>query len=162
VPLEPKQSGAEGLEREQIPGEAMLRPRAGDQLHVGGKEYTWQSYRAQEPVLDFNQIVGKLSENSVAYAVCYVVSEADRNGLLLQVGSDDQAKVYLNGQEVYKYTRPRPVVALDPIGPVALRRGTNVLLFKVVNEGANWEGCARFVDSEGTPAEGLRASLVPD
>jgi hypothetical protein len=29
------------------------------------------------------------------------------NDLLLQVGSDYQAKVYLNGQEVYKYTRPR-------------------------------------------------------
>jgi hypothetical protein len=42
----------------------------------------------------------------VAYAVCYVTCEAARNDLLLQVGSDDDAKVYLNGQEVYKYCPP--------------------------------------------------------
>jgi hypothetical protein len=91
-----------------------------------------------------------------------VVSEAKRNDLLLQVGSDDQAKVYLNGQEIYKYTRPRSLVALDPIGPVTLRNGTNVVVLKVVNESRDWEGCARFVDQEGNPAEGLRVTMTPE
>jgi hypothetical protein len=162
VPLEPKQSGAEGLERKQISGEATLRRRAGDHERVGEQQYTWRLYRGEEPVLDFNQIIGKLSENCVAYTVCYVVSEAERNGLLLQVGSDDQAKVYLNGLEVYKYTRPRSFAALDTTRPVSLRKGTNVLVFKVVNETTDWFGCLRFVDSEGHPAKGLRVSLRPE
>jgi hypothetical protein len=77
-------------------------------------------------------------------------------------GLDYQAKVYLNGQEVYKYTRPRGFIALDRVGPVTLPKGTNVLVFKVVNEGGNWEGCVRFVDPEGNPAEGLRVRLTPE
>ena len=71
-----------------------------------------------------------------------MISEVERNDLLLQVGSDDQAKVYLNGQEIYKYILPRGLVALDPIGPVTLRKGTNVLVLKVVNEALDWE-CLR-------------------
>jgi hypothetical protein len=82
--------------------------------------------------------------------------------LLLQVGSDDQAKVYLNGQEVYKYTLARTLVALDPVGPLRLRKGTNVLVFKVVNQRSGWQGCLRFVDPEGNPAVGLRVSLTTE
>jgi tricorn protease-like protein len=159
--LEAGQSDAEGLEREQLPEEARLQPRAGDRVRVGGREYTWQVHRAKEPFLNFNRFVGKLSEHCVAYAVCYVISETERHDLLLQVGSDDQAKVYLNDQEVYKYNRPRNLMVLDPIGPVRLRKGMNVLVLKVQNETGNWEGCARFVDLEVNPA-GLRVSLTPE
>jgi hypothetical protein len=91
-----------------------------------------------------------------------MISEAERNDLLLQVGSDNQAKVYLNGEEVYKYSGERGLVALDRAGPVALRKGTNVLVFKVVNTLWGWVGCLRFVDQEGNPAEGLRVSLTPE
>jgi hypothetical protein len=160
--LEAGQTGAEGLNCEQLLGEARLQPRAGQHVQMGDREYIWQAHRAEEPILDFNRLAGKLSNDSVAYAVCYVNSATERNDLLLQVGSDDQAKVYLNGQEVYKYTRPRSLVALDPIGPVTLRKGTNVLVFKVVNEAVDWLGCLRFVDSEGNPATGLRISLTPE
>jgi WD40 repeat protein/serine/threonine protein kinase len=117
APLElaPGERGDKGLQREQIPGEAKLQPRAGDRVRVVAwsgdqttrREYTWQEHREQEPVLDFNRFVGKLSTNRAGYGVCYVISAAERNDLLLQVGSDDQAKVYLNGTEVYKYLQGR-------------------------------------------------------
>jgi WD40 repeat protein/serine/threonine protein kinase len=160
--LEPGESEAEGQEREQVPGEARLQPKQGDRVLVGGRECTWQVHRAKAPVLDFNRFVGKLSEHCVAYAVCYVISDVSRNDLLLQIGSDDHAKVYLNGEVVHKDILPHSLVALDPIGPVTLRAGTNVLLVKVVNGGGAWEACARFVDREGNPAKGLRVSLTPE
>ena len=90
-------------------------------MTVGGQEYTWQAYHEEEPVLDFNRFARKLSHNCVAYAVCYVISEAERHDLLLQVGHDEQAKVYLNGQEIYKYLRSRSFVSLAPAGPVTAR-----------------------------------------
>ena len=62
---------------------------------------------AEEIVLDFNRFVGKQCDDSVAYAVCYVISAAEQHDLRLQVSSDDEAKVYLNGKEVYKYSRSR-------------------------------------------------------
>jgi hypothetical protein len=162
IRLEADQRGAKGLERQQLAGEANLRPRAGEHVLVGDKDLSWKAHHENEPVLDFNRLVGDWCPDHVAYAVCYVISEVERNDLLLQVGSDDQAKVYLNGQEIYKYVLARGVEALDPVGPVNLRKGTNVLILKVVNENFGWQGCARFVDREGNPVEGLEVRLTPD
>jgi WD40 repeat protein len=156
------QTGAEELERELVAGEANLRPRALDRVPLDGGEWIWQEHHGEDPVLDFHRIVGKRSTDSAAYAVCYVISEEERKDQLLQVGSCDLAKVYLNGQQVYKTSRFRGVQALDPIGPVTLRKGTNLLVLKVVNELWEWEGCARFVDEEGNPAKGLRISSTPN
>jgi hypothetical protein len=82
--------------------------------------------------------------------------------LVLQVGSDDLAKVYLNGQELHKDVRGHALQALDPIRPVRLHKGTNVLVLKVVNVVLAWEACARFVDAEGNPVKGLQVRLTPE
>jgi len=129
---------------------------------VDGQEIPWREHRGKGPVLDFNGFVGKGCRNSVAYAACYVISPTARHDLWLQVGSDDEAKVYLNGQEVYKYTRVRGLAGLDPIGPITLRKGTNVLVLKVVNEYGKWLGCARFVDRDSNPIQGLQVRLTPE
>ena len=81
--------------------------------------------------------------------------------LWLQIGSGDQAKVYLNGREIYQIRLPRSLVALVTVGPVGLKRGINVLLLKVVNESGQWEGCARLVDDTGRPVQGVRVKLPP-
>jgi hypothetical protein len=74
----------------------------------------------------------------------------------------DQAKVYLNGREVYKYTAVRPLQLLDAADHLTLHKGTNVLVFKVVNETEDWEGCLRFVDRDGKPVQGLQVRLTPE
>src|SRR5262249_21167640 len=56
---------------------------------------------------------------------------------------------------------PRRLEALDTVGPVALKQGTNLLLFKVVNESYGWEGCVRLVDDAGLPPKGIRVKLTP-
>src|SRR5262249_7503650 len=68
-----------------------------------------------------------------------VENDRARNDLWLQVGSDDQSRVSINGREIYQCRRPRPLNGLDTIGPVVLEEGTNVLLFKVVNDYVNWQ-----------------------
>ena len=82
--------------------------------------------------------------------------------LWVQVGSADQAKVYLNGREIYQSRAARQLDWLDTVGPVALEEGTNVLLFKVVNEALDWEGCVRLVDEASRPAQGIREKLTPE
>jgi WD40 repeat protein len=161
VPLDPSEPGAQGLDRQQVPGEAGLRPRPDERATVGGAELAWQAYHSPESVLDLNAVLGRATERSVAYAVCYIESDRARDGLWLQVGSDDQAKAYLNGREIYQCRMPRALEALDTAGPVALSKGTNVLVIKVINEGWNWEACARLVDAEGRPAAGLRVRVSP-
>lgn len=129
-------------------------------MWVDGRERTWLAHHENGPTLDSNRFVGNVTENRVAYAVCYIFSATEQNDLLLQVGNDDNARVYLNGELVYK--AEGHLVTLDPIGPVTLCKGSNVLVFTVVNEASGWAGCLRFVDAEDKPTQGLRVSLTPE
>ena len=149
------------MDRQQLPSEAQLRPRLGDRVRFGGRELVWQEHRSTEAAVSFNAVLGRVAERSVAYAVCYLESGEARDGLWLQVGGDDQTKLYLNGQQIYECRQGHPLSTLDTVGPVALKQGINVLLLKVVNEGGIWEGCARPVDDAGLPAQGIRVKLMP-
>ena len=112
--------------------------------------------------MNFHAALGRATKRSVVYAACYIKSDRAHDGLWLQVGSPNQAKVYLNGRQIHR-DRLRPGRAmLDTVGPVRLERGINVLLLKVVYEQlGDWEGCARLVDDEGWPVQGLRVTLAP-
>lgn len=163
IPLAEGESGAVAVDRDQISGEGNLHPRVGERVTIGNKELVWKEHHGHGSFLDFNAFLGQETVYSVAYAVCYVVSDRERKDLQLRIGSDDQAKVYLNGKAVYTSHEVR-FAAVDEgtAKGITLQQGTNVLVFKVVNEGAEWAGCIRFVDSDGNPAEGLRVSLTPE
>jgi WD40 repeat protein len=161
LPLSSGETDAQALDRQQLPGEAQLRPRLGDRVLVGGRELVWQEHRSPEAAVSFNAVLGRVVNWSVAYAVCYLESDQPRDGLWLQVGGDDRAAVYLNGQQIYQSRLGGPLRALDTVGPVALKQGINVLLFKVVNARGKWEGCARLVDDADLPAQGIRVKLTP-
>jgi hypothetical protein len=70
--------------------------------------------------------------------------------------------VYLNGREIYQHRVARALVGLDTVGPLSLRQGTNVLVFKVVNESSGWVGCVRLVDDTGRPVPNIRVKLSPE
>ena len=161
VPFAAGESGPQALDRPQLADEAQLRPRPGDRALVGGRPSLWQEYRSPKAVVDFNAVLGRVAERSIAYAVCYIESDQARDGLWLQLGSDDQAKVTLNGREIYQVRLNRTLETLDMVGPVGLKRGINVLLFKVANDIGQWEGCMRLVDDAGRPVSGLRVKLTP-
>jgi hypothetical protein len=161
LPLVAGESGAQALDRQQLPDEAQLRPRLGGGVAIDGQRWAWREHRSPRAVVNFNAVAGRVVDRSVVYAACYIESDRARDGLWLQVGSDDQAKIYLNGREIYQYRQVRDVSWLNMVGPLGLQRGVNVLLFKVVNETGQWEGCARLVDDAGRPAQGLCVTLTP-
>jgi hypothetical protein len=160
IPLEPNQSGADAITREQIKGEAKLQPRAGDKAG-GSRELTWKEYKAKDFFFDFNDFLGKQTEDSVGYAVCYIHTEAAIPNVKLKIGSDDQAKIYLNGKEVLKQDQARALDKDQDSVDVALDKGVNVLVFKVVNEKIDWSGCARFTDKDGNVLKDLKATTSP-
>jgi WD40 repeat protein len=161
LPFASGETSLQALDRPQLPGEASLRPRPGERVTVGGQPCVWQEYRSPKAIVDFNAVLGRVKERCVAYAVCYIESDQARDGLWLQLGSDDQAKVHLNGREIYRIRQPRTMWTLDTVGPMGLKRGINVLLFKVVNETGQWESCARLVDEAYRPVQGLRVMPTP-
>jgi hypothetical protein len=162
IPLEENQRGANALGIEQIPGEAQLRPRAEDKVTVGGRELVWRKYEARQYYFDFNDFLGAQTEDSVGYAVCYVHVPAELQGIQLKIGSDDQAKVYLNGQEVLQQGQMRALMKDQDAAEVTLRAGVNVLVFKVINEKKDWSGCARFTDRDGNALRGLEKTTTPE
>ena len=156
-------NGAKALAQQQIPGEAHLHPRAGDRSRIGRSNLVWQEFHLDDYGLDFKELTQKTNADwCVAYAVCYIESEASQPDLIMKVGSDDQSKVYLNGKERYRCEEPRSFVPeQDEVRGVALKAGLNVLVFKVVNEKVDWRGSIRFTDVAGQPVKGLRVTLDP-
>lgn len=130
---------------------------------MGSSELKWQEVAQEDYVIDFNVILGETWRNkSVAYAVCYIRSEAEQRGLRMLVGSDDEAKVYLNGKQIHKYPVGRGFVEdQDTVPDIALNAGLNVLVFKVVNEFVDWKGSIRFTVAQGNPVQGIKGTLTP-
>jgi serine/threonine protein kinase/Flp pilus assembly protein TadD len=153
--------GVQALDQQQIPNEGLLRPRAGDRIQVNGKTLAWKEHRCAGLHIDFQSLYNSPSDYRVTYAVCYVHADTDRNDLLLRVGSDDQAKVYLNGRQIYRSSEARGLTLDEDEVPLQLRQGCNVLVFKVVNEHSGWAGSLHIVTKDGRPAEGLRFGVEP-
>jgi hypothetical protein len=161
IPLEENQSGADALNKEQVKDEAKLQPKAGDKVKVGAKELVWKEYKAKSHFFDFNDFLGQQTEDSVGYAVCYIHAKEDMKGLKLKIGSDDQARIYLNGKEVLKKPEARALDKDQDTIDVTLNKGVNVLVFKVVNEKIDWSGCARFTDKDGQAIKNLKITTKP-
>ena len=161
IPLKDGQSGADGLAAEQIKEEAKLEPKDGDKIKVGEKELTWKKHTTPEHLVDFNAILGAETEDSVGYAVCYVVAAEEMKDVKMKTGSDDQLKVFLNGKKAFEFTEPRASDKDQDSTDVTLNKGVNTLVCKVVNEKQGWELCVRFVDKDDKPVKGLTIQLAP-
>jgi tetratricopeptide (TPR) repeat protein len=154
--------GNKALDQKMIANESMLRPRAGDPVEANGTTLSWKEHHAQG-YIDFQALYGPPAEQRIAYAVCYIHSDADRADLMLRVGSDDQALIYLNGKEVHRSTEARALVLdEDETQPIRLLKGPNVVIFKVVNQdGPGPYGSMHLVTKEGSAPEGIEYRLTP-
>jgi WD40 repeat protein len=162
LPFAAGETGPQALDRSQLSGDAQVQPRPGVRVLVDGRPFLWQKYQSRNSVLNFNAVLGRVADRSVAYAVCYLECDEARDGIWLQLGADDQAKVFLNGRQIHRVRLQWPLWTVETVGPVNLKRGTNVLLFKVVNDDTDWwECCARLVDDAGRPVPGIRVKLTP-
>ena len=155
--------GAEAIEKNQIPDEGRLKPKAGDKVTVGGKELTWKKVKATDYFLDLNAICNAQTEKTVGYAVAYIRTEVERKDLQLKMGSNDEGKVFLNGKLLLKTSEAR---TLDQDSDVArnitLSKGINVVVLKIFNEGgSDWQGCVRFTDASDKAVSNLVIRLEP-
>ena len=156
IPLADGQSGADGLEKQQLKDEAKLKPKAGDKVKAGTKELTWKEHTCKDHMIDFNDLLGAVTEDCVAYAVAYVTAPEEMT-VKMKTGSDDQAKVYLNGKEVFKMPEARALDKDQDTTEVTLRKGVNVLVVKVVNEKMDFSFCVRFTDKDDKPLTKLKS-----
>lgn len=163
IPADKEMSGAAEVAKEQVPNEGALRPKADERVKVKGKDYAWMRYKSPEFQLDFRRAFeGQRGDDATGYAVAYLTSPEEIRDLKLMVGSNDQARVYLNGAKVYQHDKSRSLERDQGVAEgLTLKKGVNVLVLKVVNEKNQWLGCVRFMNREGTPIRHLRLSSVP-
>jgi hypothetical protein len=159
-PLEPGQSGANAITKHQLKDEAKIKPRAGDKIQLG-RDLVWKEHKAKDFFVDFNDFLGRQTEDCVGFAVCYVHAHERLKDIHLKIGSDDQARVYLNHKEIFTHEQARGLDKDQDSIKVALEEGINVLVLKVVNEKVDWSGCARFTDKDGNVMKNLKISTSP-
>jgi len=100
--------------------------------------------------------------SSVAgYFVVYVEAADEIKDVKLQMGSNDEGKVYFNDKAVITFAEGRTVDKDQDNAVVTLNKGVNRIVFKVINDSNNWQGCIRFTDKDGKPVKGLKTKLAP-
>jgi hypothetical protein len=152
---------ADLLLREQVKDEANLKPRPGDKVNIGGKELTWKNITVSTNYFDFNTILDSLNDRAAGYMVTYIECEQDIPDVIMSVGSNDQGRIYFNGVDIYAYTDARPLEIDGDKGRITLKKGLNVILFKVINEQNNWQGSMRLTDKDGAPLKGIKVNRSP-
>ena len=164
IPRAVGESMQNSLERQQLPNEAQLRPRAGQTTLIDGQSFDWDEVRLPDNILDFNQLLGeRQNTRTAAYAVCYIAADKEKTGLVMKMGWDWEAKVYLNGEQVLQRSAPSTLTLDDfEVKGIRLNQGINVLLFKLVNEGWGWAGCLRLTDQDGSAVKGIKVTLDPE
>ena len=152
---------AEALLREQIPNESALRPRAGDKIKVSGKELTWRNVTASTNYFDYNETLKSINDHVAGYIVTYIECENETPDVILAVASNDQGRIYFNGVDIYAFTEARPLMLDADKGKVTLKKGVNVMIFKITNEQNSWQGAMRLMDKSGAPLKNIRIKLAP-
>jgi hypothetical protein len=161
IALRDGETCAEALLKEQIKAEAALQPKAGDKVKVGGKELVWQNITASTNYFDFNEVLKSINDHAAGYMVTYIECEKEMPDLILAVASNDQGRIYFNGVDIYAFTEARPLMLDADKGRVTLKKGANVMVFKVTNEQNSWQGAMRFLDKAGAPVKDLKIKMSP-
>lgn len=81
---------------------------------------------------------------------------------LLEIGSDDGNKVWLNGELVNEANTARMVAPAQDRVEIKLKEGWNPLLVKITQAGGEWSTCVRICTPDGSPLDGLRVSVHPE
>jgi len=153
IALPDGETGGDALFKEQIKDEATLRPKAGDKIKIRGKELT--NY------FDFNAVLKTVNDHVAGYVVTYIECETEKPDVIMAVASNDEGRIYFNGVDIYAFSEPRTLMLDADKGKVTLKKGVNVVVFKVVNEQNSWQGAMRLLDKAGAPLKDLKIKLSP-
>ncbi|HUR39143.1 MAG TPA: CotH kinase family protein [Planctomycetota bacterium] len=155
--------GAQALQKDFLEGEAKIKPATGTKTKTPAGELVWKGIDAMDGMVDFHAASGRQADGSACYLAAYLVCEKDFKDLKLKMGSDDQGKVWINGKDVLRFEGDRAAAPdQDNADNIALNKGVNTILFKVVNGSGGFQGILRFTNADGTPFMDARLSMTPD
>ena len=144
-----------GYDKAFIPEEAtQLDTTLTDAGHNGQIGWTQQTDKTFDGYVDFETIFGG-NLNWVAAYAWTTLTVPDERTAHIHFGSDDQAKIWLNGESIYTDNTAHPVEIDRATIPVTLKPGKNSLLVKVCDEEIFWGFYLRITDPDGKPFDDL-------
>ncbi|MCC6153753.1 MAG: hypothetical protein IT367_08350, partial [Candidatus Hydrogenedentes bacterium] len=93
-------------------------------------------------------------KSAVIYLYCDVTSPKEQH-VLMQVCTDDDGLVILNGKEIYRHDGPRGLDYDKDFVPTTLPAGTSRIVVKIYNRAGMGGLSMRFTDMRWAPLEGL-------
>lgn len=132
-------------------GETALEIQAGQTEPFENASIPWIAYESEADSIYLDKVISQ-DPYVLAYAYCEIRSDKE-TPCLFAAGSNDGARVWLNGEEILDVPERRGLQADDNLIPVVLRQGRNTLLLKIAETENLWGFTCRFlpfsVDSQG-------------
>ena len=123
-------------------GEKNLTVKEGDVVRLAKGTVTWKYHQAADSIVNLAAAVSKAFP---VFAYAYTEVEAANDGIqMIGLGTNDGARLFVNGVDVFDYPALRGVKVDGDLIPVLLKKGKNTLLLKVEQHGNKWGFCLRF------------------
>ena len=153
---------ASDLDEDLLDGEASLTPKKGDES--GGKKWwvfkhPWGFPEAYVSLNECEDITGDLT-NTITYAYLCIESPRDQ-AASFRFGYDDGAKVWLNGEVIYKDDSIHEYKIREQDIPVMVKKGRNHLLIKLKNRYGDAGFASSFEDESGSSLFDMKV-VVPE
>ncbi|UCG47798.1 MAG: HEAT repeat domain-containing protein [Phycisphaerales bacterium] len=97
--------------------------------------------------------------NRVAYVRTWIRSDKKLD-VVLEAGSDDGIKAWLNGKLVHANNVARAAIPGSDKARITLNAGWNSLMLKITQNVLPWEFCARIAGADGGKVEGLEVDCL--
>lgn len=147
----------------------------------------WHIVKKKEPFFNFNKFFTDTSKNNSSDSIenkseppkeiknkivylAEVIFNSENEIKFLSVGSDDGFTLWLNGDSVYSHHEGRSMFPNSDIVPIQMKKGDNVLLFKVDQSFGGWSLYYDFVTKDmfekrffsEVYSDILEACIIPD
>ncbi len=142
----------------QAGGEAKITPKPGNKLVARGGSRTWRFHESASDSVDLIAALDK-RDFAIAYAAATIESPEAKTEVV-GLGSDDGVRVWLNGEMIHDNPTARAMVVDDDIFAIKLRKGTNRLLIKVLNDEEAWGFTFRFLSPKTVAKRLFKAAAM--
>jgi len=119
------------------------------------KDIEWKKTKSKDGRIQLHKILG--GKNCGAYLKTNVYSPKAQK-VRMELGSDDQVKVWLNGKLIHQFAEPRSFKFNEDQVEIELKEGWNTLMLKVCQGGGGWETACRFLRLTGARLRGVKFS----
>jgi CubicO group peptidase (beta-lactamase class C family) len=125
------------LQTDQVPA-SIKGIEAGQAFPFGAARLLWKSFESDEEArVNLSELYGEEVDFAGAYA--YLEWESSKaESVLLGFGSDDLARIWLNGELIHESKTPRALSLDEDLVEADLISGTNRILVKVVDLEYDW------------------------